>query len=518
MIRPLIVALALVGAPIAHAATGLIVLSPDDEQAYRAAYAALDANDRDAVDSALAAVSDQTLVGHVLARRLLSPGASPRSEDVAQWMDTFADEASAPAVAALARKMRISTAPPAPIPGRAHPLAARRVPGDGPAARAEIEAIAQAFAARDFAGARSRAQAALSSPRAGLANWWLGLISFRAGDFVDAAHRFEESARWPGADGWIASGALYWAGRSALAAGDAARAALNFTAAARWSTTFYGQLAEAQLGRTSPLDYLVPTSAPQDVAAFMARRPEARRAAALAQLGRLSDVEAELRLLHARIRADEDPLALALATSLQAPAAQLRIAEHGDARTGAGQCPVTTFRPEDGFRVDRAVIFAIMRQESRFVPVAISTSNARGLMQLLPSTAQHVDASQPYRRAPELLHDPGANMRLGQSYVEELAPKVSPPGNLAKVFAAYNGGPGWLGRWIATFEEANADPLLMLEALPREEPRTYTERVLAYMALCRKRVGQPAIEMDELASGKPPIYRPMDATRLATAR
>ncbi|MBU6373970.1 MAG: transglycosylase SLT domain-containing protein, partial [Alphaproteobacteria bacterium] len=361
--------------------------------------------------------------------------------------------------------------------------------------------------------------AALDGPRTGQASWWLGLIAFLNGDFSAAAAQFDAAALWPSNDAWQASGAAYWAGRSALAAGDPARALRAFASAARFPTTFYGQLAEAQLGRTTPLTTTTPALAPNDLAAFLARHPEARRAAALAQLGRLSDVEAELRLLHGRIGPAEDPAALALAVAVQAPGAQVRIAEFGDARVGAGHCPVTAFQPEDGFRVDRAVIFAIMRQESRFVPVAISTSNARGLMQLLPSTAQHVDASRPFRAAPDLLHDPGVNMRLGQAYVEELAPKMSPAGDLAKVFAAYNGGPGWLSRWLATFPEAKDDPLLMLEALPREEPRTYAERVLAFMALCRKRADQPALELDALASGRAPVYVPMDrATRLLAAR
>lgn len=518
MIRMLTMALALAGAALpAFSATSVIVLSEDDEAAYRAAYDATDRGDLAAADRVLARLTDQTLVGHVLARRYLAPGADPAPDDLRDWLAAFRDEATAPAIARLARARGVEGQAAA-AGSRPHPLAGRRVAGDTAAARAEIESIAQAFAARDFAAARDRARAALAGPRSGQAAWWLGLVAFQAGDYAEAAAQFDAAAQWPFNDAWQASGAAYWAGRSALAAGDPARALRAFVEAARRPSTFYGQLAEAQLGRATPLTTTSPTLAPAELAAFLARHPEARRAAALAQLGRLSDVEAELRLLHGRIGPADDTAALALAIAVQAPAAQVRIAEFGDARVGAGNCPVTAFQPEDGFRVDRAVIYAIMRQESRFVPVAVSTSNARGLMQLLPSTAQHVDASRPFRAAPDLLHDPGVNMRLGQAYVEELAPMMSPPGDLAKVFAAYNGGPGWLGRWLATFPEAHGDPLLMLEALPREEPRTYAERVLAYMALCRKRAGQPAREMDALASGRAPIYVPMDRPARYAAR
>jgi soluble lytic murein transglycosylase-like protein len=128
----------------------------------------------------------------------------------------------------------------------------------------------------------------------------------------------------------------------------------------------------------------------------------------LAQLGRLSDVELELKALHAQLQPSEDRTFLALAIELGAPGAQLYAAEHGGPDVAAGYCPVSEFAPADGFRLDRAVIYAVVRQESRFVPVAVSHSNARGLMQLLPSTAADLAKSRVD------LHDPATNMQLGQ--------------------------------------------------------------------------------------------------------
>ena len=78
------------------------------------------------------------------------------------------------------------------------------------------------------------------------------------------------------------------------------------------------------------------------------------------------------------------------------------------------------------------------------------------------------------------------------------------------MFAAYNGGPGWLSRWLAT-QPADLDPLLLLETLPRAESRDYAERALSHMALCRKAMGQPRIELDRLAAGAPALYPPLDA-------
>jgi soluble lytic murein transglycosylase-like protein len=95
---------------------------------------------------------------------------------------------------------------------------------------------------------------------------------------------------------------------------------------------------------------------------------------------------------------------------------------------------------------------------------------------------------------------------MGQAYLQWLSLRVRPHGDVAMMLAAYNGGPGWLSRWLAGWDYAH-DPLLTLEALPRAESRDYAERVLSHMALCRKRAGQPTPELDALASGKPAIYR-----------
>jgi len=189
----------------------------------------------------------------------------------------------------------------------------------------------------------------------------------------------------------------------------------------------------------------------------------------------------------------------------------LRAAEYGGLELSAGFCPANSFAPEDGFALDRALIFGIVRQESHFNPVAVSVSNARGLMQLLPSTARDMDPSTNYRRAPAALFEPGLNMRLGQKYVQWLMDMFHQDKDLARVFAAYNGGPGWLSRWLSAQGDSTSDPLYLLETLPRSESRDYAERVLAHMSVCRARFGQPRRELERLAAGGPALYEPLDA-------
>lgn len=514
----LAVAAGLLGVSPAQADSALVVLSAQDEARYQAAYAAAAKRDWRAMNDALDAVRDRSLEADLDARMLLDPKSRPPAKAFRAWLTQYPDHPRADDIADRAKAKAGVRADAAAIRGRPRrdPLAAPALPGDTAAARGDIAAIVEAFASGDLAHASALAEHAQNGPRAGEARWYLGLIAFHQNDFARAADVFAVSANWPFWDGWGASGAQFWAARAHIAAGRPALALAHLEAAAQWPSTFYGQLAEAQLGRESALNLAAPPLSPEEAAAFIARHPNARRAAALAQLGRLSDVEAELRALHARITRDEDALYLAFAEALEAPAAQLRAAEFGGAEVGAGHCPVTSFAPEDGYQIDRAVLLAVTRQESRFNPTAVSRSNARGLMQLLPSTADDVQRGENFRRAPTKLEDPGLNMRLGQAYIGWLKPRFEPAGDMGKVFAAYNGGPGWLSRWLVESPYAD-DPLMLLEALPRRESRDYAERVLSHMSLCRKRFGQPTAELDALASGRPAIYQSLEGRQAPLA-
>lgn len=494
----------------AAAQSGVLVLDARDEAAYQRAFDAADDADWPAARAALSTVSDRALVTHVEARALLSREARPKRDAIAGWLSRNPDHVLAPLVRRRGASLGARSLPAvAEARERAANPAARRPADNAP----EVAAL---FGAGDFQGAKALALSMAEGPRRGAAAWWLGLTAWREGAFAEAARWFHDAALSPRTDSWGRAAGHYWAGRALLAQGDPAQAVRAFDAAAREPATFYGQLAEVQLGRDSALSFSAPELDARTAAAFVQRHPGARRAAALAQLGRLAEVEFELKALHGRLQPAEDPEFLALAIALSAPAAQLRVAERGGPEVAAGYCPATTFEPEDGFRLDRALLYAVVRQESRFSPIAISTSNARGLMQLLPSTAQDMERGQPLRRQPVRLHEPGLNMRLGQQYIEWLDANFKKGGDIGRIFAAYNGGPGWLARWEAGYPRTD-DPLLWLESIPRHESRDYAERVMSHLALCRKRYGQQPVELIALASGRAPIYRPMDVAGASPA-
>lgn len=507
----------------ALAQSRIVALSERDEDAYRDAFAAIDAGDWRGVSRALAHTDDDLLEGVVRGRLLLARAYRPSWSDYTSWLNRYGEYGMAGAVYERAmdsrsrRARRNGTRAPSPRSGgtRILPGTPPPIEGDSAAARSAIERAAERIGAGDDEGARAIASGQVGGPRSGQAQFQLGLIAYRGRDFAEAVRQFEASALWRHHGGWASASVHYWAARARLAAGETSGVTQHLNAAAARPWTFYGQLAEAQLGRDSALVFTPPDVDNETLSRFIDRHPAARRAAALAQLGRLSDAESELRRLHNDLSSQDDRVYLALAIALEAPAAQLRAAEYGGADLAAGFCPATSFAPDDGFSLDRALIYAIVRQESYFNPRAVSVSNARGLMQLLPSTARDMDRSVNYRRNPSALFEPGLNMRLGQDYVQWLMAEFHNDGDLGRVFAAYNGGPGWLARWLAT-QPGDLDPLLMLETLPRAESRDYAERALSHMGLCRKRYGQPTPELDRLAAGNAALYTPLDMRTAAT--
>ncbi len=160
--------------------------------------------------------------------------------------------------------------------------------------------------------------------------------------------------------------------------------------------------------------------------------------------------------------------------------------------------------------MDRALVYAIARRESGFDPLARSSAGARGVMQLMPTTARYVAriAGQP-RPTNSALHDPHLNIRLGQAYIRYVLKAVKPQDNLVLAIAAYNAGPGNAARWSAS-SSVQQDPLLFLEMMGSAETRTFARDVLSALWIYRDRLGQPAPSLDAMAAGRWPLYQSLD--------
>jgi soluble lytic murein transglycosylase-like protein len=168
--------------------------------------------------------------------------------------------------------------------------------------------------------------------------------------------------------------------------------------------------------------------------------------------------------------------------------------------------PMPKLRPSGGWKLDRALIFAIMRQESAFNAGAVSSAGAVGLMQVLPETATALVGDGRYRGdGHRMLFDVGTNMALGQRFLEMMLGETHFKGNIVLALAAYNAGPKSVAAW--SYQD---DPLSFLEAIPLEETRQYVPRVLLNWWLYQRQQHQAATSLEALASNEWPIYQAAD--------
>ncbi len=289
---------------------------------------------------------------------------------------------------------------------------------------------------------------------------------------------------------------LYWQGVAAAAQSRPSRAGERFAAAAALPVAFYGQLASLALG--------------EDGAALAARingvpAPAARQPAAAAEIAAMPAALAEIGE-HRRARAfflrleelAADPAEKAWVVQLASRAGPADHAVWVARRAGAAgvMMPVEGWPAPYGLaplgagaEPEPGLVNAVTRQESNFDPEAISSANARGLMQLLPATAQAVARSLGLRhRAPMLLADPLHNMRLGAGYLEQMLNRFG--GALPLAVAAYNAGPARVEEWLGTFGDPRGVDVSMLdwmEMIPFTETRNYVQRVIENMPVYRAR-------------------------------
>ncbi|MDW3206257.1 MAG: transglycosylase SLT domain-containing protein [Alphaproteobacteria bacterium] len=353
---------------------------------------------------------------------------------------------------------------------------------------------------------------ALAGDGAALAHWWGGLSAFRAENWDRAAAHFDQLSVSAEADEWLKAAGGFWASRAYLIGGKPHRVSDVMMRAAAYPRTFYGLLAVQALGEQLPFNFDMPVMSETEVE-LLYRIPAAHRALALIESGQTDLADAELRRFVDELPPSFAGTLLAFADRAGLADVAFRIgrdmARKQNTLLDGALYPLPGWQPSDGFKVDRALVYAIVRQESQFRTRAISHAGARGLMQLMPATAGYM-AGQRFRGAGrDTLFDPGLNLSLGQKYVSHVLGLKEINGNLLYALAAYNAGPGNLNRWRKRIDYSD-DPLLFIESLPSRETRNYIEHVLSNYWIYRLRLGQHPISMDALIGGDWPVYVQQD--------
>lgn len=127
-------------------------------------------------------------------------------------------------------------------------------------------------------------------------------------------------------------------------------------------------------------------------------------------------------------------------------------------------------------RIDPLLVTAVMHVESSFRPNAVSPKGAKGLMQLMPATAEWAASQMGMESySEEMLFDPEVNVAIGVWYLANLRRLFD--NDTALALAAYNGGRANVLRWLE--EESWAGTVEDADSIPFPETRAYVKRVLA---------------------------------------
>ncbi len=348
------------------------------------------------------------------------------------------------------------------------------------------------------------------------AEWLSGWLALRKLDDPTQARRHFDALAAHVSTPISRARALYWQGRTAETRQDVESARAYYAQAAALVMTYYGQLARERFDAMAPgappftLPAATRPSAGQRLA-FHARE-DVRALRMLAALDEPALFRAMSFHLDDRIT---DPAEVALLAEIARAYGEPDIAVRG----GKAGVARGALHPDIAYPVialprlprtapEKAFLLALMRQESEFEPRAISRAGARGVMQLMPSTARLTARSigESYRRN-WLTDDPDYNITIGAAHLEELSEEFD--GSYVLMAAAYNAGAGRAWRWVRDYgdpRDEDVDVVDWVESIPFSETRNYVQRVMEAMTIYRARLngGKVMVRLSQdLSRGQP---------------
>jgi soluble lytic murein transglycosylase len=320
---------------------------------------------------------------------------------------------------------------------------------------------------------------------AGASLWRLGWISYLAKNPKAAEQAWSRISEIPGGRA-LRIAALYWTGRAREAtSGRPAAEGLYQRVRVESPRGYYGMLA-AQRGATAPDPVDPPVRLPENPVDAVSADPGYARVELLRRIGLVEYAWEELEdVAH---RSVGDTVRLYGLTSAYVKEERYHLAlrilrRHFTAVAAAGHglpqafwemlypfgWRTEVFQAAGKVGLDPYLVAAIVREESSYYPRAISRAGARGLMQLMPATAQPMAAVRGWSfRDGELLDDPAANIQMGSAFLAGLVREFGDP---RIAMAAYNAGPANARKW---WKERKSDDLeVWVERIPYPETRRY---------------------------------------------
>lgn len=532
-------------------------ISKDDIKVYKHAFEALEKQNFGEVDDILDDIDNDLLKGHVLAEKYLSKSYKSTYEELNAWLESYYDLPQAGRIFRLAERKAKNVAPSS-VPE----VGAYERPLLNYAAYAKLSQANKKYLQQQLKrfftslnrGKTRTARAVLETKKFRMiipdgywdelaqklalvylldnynklayewslkparrshlvmAYWVAGLAAWRMKNYQNAENYFAKLSQVKNNDEWLVSAGGYWAYRAAMRLNKPKQAEKYLKSAAKYKRTFYGMLAAYTLGEKidctwDKVAYLNDFSTNAYVQDLVSS-PAVVRAVALFHAKRPDLAEDELMRIYSQLTLAQKESILFLAEENNRHALAIRISQ--DLRNYDKNVfydglayPLPELAPADGWQANKALLYALMRQESSFDPEAVSPSGACGLMQLLPSTAAYITKDN-LKSSKSKLFETDYNLYAGQKYVNYLLNKDYINGDLFLMMTAYNAGPGNLQKWRKKMKYNN-DPLLFIELIPARQTRIYVERVMANFWLYSLRMEEFPDSLEQLKSGQWPV-------------
>jgi len=305
-----------------------------------------------------------------------------------------------------------------------------------------------------------------------------------------------------------ASRSFYWMGRTAEALYEKKKANDYFLHAAHYGTSFYGQLAASHLKRNK-LEITYPHPTTEERERFATRQP----VKALKYFEAHGYKKEALCLYHALAEELENPSELALLAMM----AELNNDHYTSLKIGKNAVqrgfsvsslshPVGAIPASVNISaIQKALAYAIARQESEFNSFAISKADARGMLQLLPSTAKAIALQHGIDYSiQKLSNDPSYNTILGMHFLNKQLERFK--GSYILTFIGYNAGSSRATEWITRYGDPRGRPVEevvdWIERIPFTETRNYVQRVMENYQVYKVRLKGTTDIKNDLTTGQ----------------
>ncbi len=531
-------------------------VSSGDIRKYRNIFKAVDKADFVTVDKTINKLDNQLLLGYVLAEKYLHNSYNSTKEELEEWLELYRDHPQASRIYKLAQRKgsEVAKEPVFASSGedidvqrlslkylrrlsnsdrnflvrqaknfrtyirKGKTLSARRVLEnkrfqklapkvywDNLAANLALKYLVDNYDTK----ALEWGKIASKRHNSGTATWVAGLASWRKKNYKLAASYFARLASSKNSDEWLKSAAGYWSARAYEKLGNHLKAKEMLKLVSSHKYTFYGILAAYQLGDKFDFafnkDNYINDFEREDYINEMLASPAIMRALVLLAIKENEWAEKELFAAYDGLSDNQKEAVILLANQYGLHSLVINIAKQKNIEALTGNYekelyPLPEWTENKDWLVDKALVLALIRQESAFRDNATSKAGARGLMQLMPNTAYHISGDKSVKKQKNKLLNMDYNLELGQKYVGYLLDKPFIEGNLFYMLAAYNGGPGNLVKWQKKARYGK-DPLLFIEVLPSAETRIYIERVMANFWIYNIRFDKANETLEQLSAG-----------------